>query len=194
MVRSVASQIPRVTSAAAGSAVRHGSRPLSAWSKVEQARPLNRRLEVDLQELTLLQSLDRVTLIDVRQPTELLSQDQIPDSLHIPLGNLRGAFQLSPEEWQQKFGTPKPAKASLGIIFYARGPIASSAAVEIAHKLGYRKSRHYVGGWEDYCAQNKRSITKARSDATSTAPAVTQDDPLQQHYNYHYYNPDLHYM
>ncbi|KAF2364358.1 Rhodanese-like domain [Trinorchestia longiramus] len=200
MIRAVVSQIPRISSAAAGTA-RHGGRHFSTASYLrsshfqEQQKPrvVNRRLEVDYQELSLMLCLQDVTLIDVRQPAELLSQEQIPGSLHIPLGNLRGAFQLSDEEWQQKYGVPKPQKGNKSIIFYARGPIASSAAVETAHKLGYTKSRHYSGGWEDYCQKNNLPLTKPRNPATDTTKAVVED-PLQQHYNYHYYNPDLHYL
>ncbi|XP_018015245.1 thiosulfate sulfurtransferase/rhodanese-like domain-containing protein 3 isoform X2 [Hyalella azteca] len=198
MIRSVVSQIPRISSAAAGTAS-HGSRAFSVAGNLgsshqqQQQRPVNRRLEVDFQELSLMLCLQDVTLIDVRQPAELVSQEQIPGSLHIPLGNLREAFQLSSEEWQQKYGVPKPAKHNKAIIFYARGPIASSAAVETAHKLGYTKSRHYYGGWEDYCLKNNLPVTKPRnSDAVETAK--TLEDPLQPHYNYHYYNPDLHYL
>ena len=55
------------------------------------------------------------------------------------MGNLRDAFQMSEEEWRSRFSASKPTKKDKGIIFYARGPIASSAAVEIAHKMGYKK-------------------------------------------------------
>ena len=47
-------------------------------------RPLNPRLEVDLRELSVMQCLEDLTLIDVRQPAELHSQEQIPGSLNIP--------------------------------------------------------------------------------------------------------------
>lgn len=183
MFRTFASQVPKVTSAASCSA----SRQLSLESSAHQ-RKGNRKLEVNLQELTTMQYLDGVTLIDVRQPAELYSQEQIPGSLHIPLGNLRDAFQLDDCAWQSKFNSDKPSKNGQNIIFYARGPIASSAAVEIAHKLGYKKSRHYAGGWEDYCVRNNLPLTKGKMASSGV------EDPIQHHYNYHYYNPDLHYM
>uniref|UniRef100_A0A2P2HVJ2 Thiosulfate sulfurtransferase/rhodanese-like domain-containing protein 3 n=1 Tax=Hirondellea gigas TaxID=1518452 RepID=A0A2P2HVJ2_9CRUS len=204
MLRSFASQVPRVSSVAASSTTAAGNQCLRnlstanqkyAQCQQQQQRPLNRRLEVDLHELTMMQCLEDLTLIDVRQPAELQFQEQIPGSVHIPLGNLRDAFQLSEADWQQKFNTAKPNKINKGIIFYARGPIASSAAVEIAHKLGYKKSRHYVGGWEDYCIQNNIPFLKVNGD--STAPGLSSEDDdstIKQHYNYHYYNPDLHYL
>ena len=51
----------------------------------QPVRTLNRRLEVDLEELRVLQCLEnQLTLIDVRQPAELTKQEQIPGSLNIP--------------------------------------------------------------------------------------------------------------
>ena len=60
------------------------ARQLSASSLESSLKRGNRRLEVDLDELTAMQFLEGVTLIDVRQPAELSSQEQIPGSLHIP--------------------------------------------------------------------------------------------------------------
>jgi len=57
----------------------------------------------------------------------------------LSVGNLREAFKLSESEWLSRFNVNKPCKGDKSLVFYARGPIASSAAVEIAHKMGYKK-------------------------------------------------------
>lgn len=39
----------------------------------------------------------------------------------------------------EHYKVPKPQLHDTNIVFYGLGPIKSSAALEIAHKLGYKK-------------------------------------------------------
>ena len=39
----------------------------------------------------------------------------------------------------ESFGVPFPGKHDRNIVFYGLGPIKSTAALELAHKLGYKK-------------------------------------------------------
>lgn len=123
-------------------------------------RRLNRRTELDFEELTSLQSAGDIALIDVRNPQELEKHDIIPGAVNIPLCHLKLALQLSEEDWSREFQVEKPNKSDRNLVFYARGPNASSAAVEIAHRLGFKMSRHYTGGWEDYCRRTGMPLTK----------------------------------
>lgn len=52
---------------------------------------------------------------------------------------IKVALQLSEDEWEREFRMEKPDKSDRNLIFYARGPNASSAAVEIAHRLGFKR-------------------------------------------------------
>jgi len=181
MIRTFASQVPKM----AGAACMHsGSMQQNTTAEPEPPRRINRRLEVDLQELRMMQVWEDVTLIDVRQPTELLTQEQIPGSLNIPLGNLKAVFQLSDQQWLERFQQSKPSKNDKAIVFYGRGNIASSSAVEIAHRMGYKKSRQYLGGWEDYVAQNNLPFYKA------APPQPQQEQPNE---TFSYYEPQLYY-
>jgi len=179
MIRTFATQVPRMASAAAA------------------PRRVNRRLEVDLAELQMMQVLDEdLTLIDVRMPTELLTQEQIPGSLHVPLGNLKQVFQLTEEEWLERFNAPKPKTSDKNIVFYGRGKLASSAAVEIAHRLGYKKSRSYFGGWEEYAQANDLPFHKQKLepqlDAFNNAPNVALPNAPNVSLPNHY-QPELYY-
>jgi len=130
-----------------------------------QAKKVNRRTELDFEELVALQTTGDIALIDVRHPQELEKADAIPGAVSIPLCHLKLALQLSDEEWSREFQVEKPDKGDRNLVFYARGPNASSAAVEIAHRLGFKRSRHYTGGWEDYCRRTGQSLTKAQQEA-----------------------------
>ncbi|XP_037795809.1 uncharacterized protein LOC119591169 isoform X1 [Penaeus monodon] len=125
-------------------------------------RRLNRRTELDFEELMALQMAGDIALIDVRNPKELEKHDAIPGAVNIPLCHLKLALQLSDEEWAREFQVEKPAKCDRNLVFYARGPNASSAAVEIAHRLGFKMSRHYIGGWEEYSKKTGQPLTKSQ--------------------------------
>lgn len=185
MLRSFAAQAPKIAAWGSRNASTNGTDHNNNNSIADGNKRLKRRLEVDFDELMVMQCLEDVTLIDVRQPAELNSQEQIPGSLNIPLGNLKEVFQLSPSEWQHRFNREKPSKSDKAVVFYARGSIASGAALEIAHRMGYKKSRHYSGGWEDYCEKNNLPVVKPKH------PEIF--DPLQQQFNYHYFDPELHF-
>lgn len=125
---------------------------------------INRRVELDFEELKALQTAGAISLIDVRHPHEIEKQGEIPGSVNIPLCKIKVALQLSEDEWAQEFCMDKPCKLDRNLVFYARGPNASIAAVEIAHRLGFKKSRHYIGGWEDYCRQTGQPLKRVQQD------------------------------
>lgn len=133
--------------------------PLHATAAAD-ARKINRRTELDFEELRALQLAGDIALIDVRDTHELQNYGEIPGSLHIPLCKIKVALQLTEDEFEQEFSMVKPDRDDRNLVFYARGPNASSAAVEIAHRLGFKRSRHYIGGWEDYCRQTGMPLKK----------------------------------
>ena len=55
------------------------------------------------------------------------------------------------------------------------------------HESLPRRSRHYPGGWEDYCLQENLSVFKAEQPAEEEAGA----DLPQPFYNF--YDPQLYY-
>ncbi|XP_066985196.1 uncharacterized protein [Macrobrachium rosenbergii] len=136
---------------------------------------INRRTELDFEELRALQVAGAISLIDVRHPTEIENSGEIPGAINIPLCKVKVALQLSEEEWAREFCMEKPCKLDRNLVFYARGPNASSAAVEIAHRLGFKKSRHYIGGWEEYCRMTGQPIKKIHDDAFGTNGNFFQD-------------------
>jgi len=52
---------------------------------------------------------------------------------------LKASLQLDPEEFETEFRAKKPAKDNESIVFYGFSSVKSTAAVEIAHKLGFKK-------------------------------------------------------
>ncbi|XP_076066575.1 thiosulfate:glutathione sulfurtransferase-like isoform X1 [Oratosquilla oratoria] len=118
------------------------------------------RTDLDYEELRTLMLSGEVQLIDVRHPEELRAYGEIPGSVNIPLCEIKSALQMSEAQWESQFLMPKPAKYERNLVFYARGPNAASTAVEIAHRLGFKSSRRYPGGWEDYCKMTGQPLKK----------------------------------
>ncbi|KAJ5157170.1 uncharacterized protein N7482_008270 [Penicillium canariense] len=89
-----------------------------------------------------------VILIDVREPAELTGTGIIPNAINIPLASQPDALYLTPDEFETRFGFPKPsADTEQQIVFYCkagvrarRGAVGSSGG-----RLGV-----YDGSWLDW--------------------------------------------
>lgn len=57
---------------------------------------------------------------------------------------LKAALALNDEEFKQAYCKPKFQKDDAGVVFYGLSSVKSSAAVEIAHKMGFKK---YAYNW-----------------------------------------------
>lgn len=87
-------------------------------------------------------------LIDVREPVEF-EEGHIPGALNVPFKSSPGALELSPEDFSEAFGFPKPDKKDL-LVFYCLGGVRLTAAEELAQTFGYKNRANYVGLWEDW--------------------------------------------
>jgi len=174
--------LPRIARASVSRCPQYDSASFSTTSandnQMTQVEPqqINRRTELDFEELRALQLSGDISLIDVRHPTELENYGEISGAVKIPLCEVKNALQLSEEQWLSQFQMEKPAKHDRNVVFYARGPNASSAAVEIAHKLGFKKSRHYIGGWEEYSKNTGVPLKKTQKSEPFGALNVYQDE------------------
>ncbi|KAI5292298.1 hypothetical protein KEM52_006461 [Ascosphaera acerosa] len=111
---------------------------------------------------------DTAILIDVREPAELHATGTIPGALNIPLKSQPDAFLLPAEEFEDRYGYPKPAQERQGqqdrpIIFYCLAGVRALAAARLAAQAqgqqdgGYRgRIGVYAGSWEDWEARGGR--------------------------------------
>ncbi|EAT42734.1 AAEL005759-PA [Aedes aegypti] len=92
-------------------------------------------------------------LIDVRKPEEISCTGSIPTSINIPLAFVGQALLLSAEEFQCKYGRPKPCYSD-PIIFTCREGNRAGEAANVAFKMGYTNVKNYVGSWAEYGAKH----------------------------------------
>lgn len=97
---------------------------------------------------TMLSNRD-IQLFDVRNPEEYQA-GRIPEAVNIPLGTLEESLQLSPKLFQQKFEVKAPQKDDDNIVFHCARGNRSLKALDIAHRLGFSRARHYKGGYVEW--------------------------------------------
>ncbi|KKZ67498.1 hypothetical protein EMCG_06816 [[Emmonsia] crescens] len=107
-------------------------------------------------------------LIDVREPSELLSTGIIPTAQNIPIRTQPDALFLPPDEFLTRFGFAKPdadtppssssssssssSEAKPDIVFYCKAGVRARAMALLAVQAGYDKERLgvYDGSWLDW--------------------------------------------
>ncbi|XP_030759045.1 thiosulfate sulfurtransferase/rhodanese-like domain-containing protein 3 [Sitophilus oryzae] len=95
-----------------------------------------------------------VLIIDVREPTELIEHGVIPGSINIPLGEVEQVLRdTSDKDFHKKYGVPKPTTSS-PIIFSCMKGARSEKAQNLALQLGYKESKNYLGGWNDWAEKS----------------------------------------
>ena len=60
----------------------------------------------------------RLWLIDVRERAEVAREGKIPNSVNLPLGELKRALLSDCEDFDLTYGFPKPEKHHENVIFY----------------------------------------------------------------------------
>ncbi|KAK3306634.1 Rhodanese-like domain-containing protein [Chaetomium strumarium] len=90
-----------------------------------------------------------VTIIDVREPHELQESGRIPGALNIPVASAPDSFHISDEEFEDRFGYPRPAPDA-EVVFYCRAGVRSRAAAGLAREAGWKNVGEYPGSWLDW--------------------------------------------
>ncbi|XP_013200326.2 uncharacterized protein LOC106142922 isoform X1 [Amyelois transitella] len=94
-------------------------------------------------------------IIDVRNPDEVNNTGKIPSSINIPLSSMQDVLTtMSNDEFQRQYKRRKPS-ASDELIFYCQSGRRSSEALDKALKLGYTKSKTYLGSWNDWSSKHQ---------------------------------------
>ncbi|CAH0407233.1 unnamed protein product [Chilo suppressalis] len=94
-------------------------------------------------------------IIDVRNPDEVNATGKIPSSINIPLNTVQDALtSMSDDDFKKHFQRTKPSSSD-ELIFYCQSGRRSSEALDKALKLGYSKSKTYLGSWNDWSSRQK---------------------------------------
>ncbi|KAL3847419.1 hypothetical protein ACJMK2_018330 [Sinanodonta woodiana] len=117
----------------------------------------DKRTDLSYEDLVALINDADVQLIDVRDEKDIKEQGAFPKAVNISLCDLKEALKMDNEKFREKYHFEKPQPTDTNIVFVGYKSVKSSAALEIAHKLGYTKSRHYPGGFEEWVTKHNPS-------------------------------------
>jgi len=99
-----------------------------------------------------------IWLVDVREKAEVQKAGMIPQSINIPLSTLKRALLQDSDDFLSQYGIPKPSKTDEYLVFYSLNHVKGVTALEIAHRLGFRKARQYAGGYEDWISKQMEQM------------------------------------
>jgi len=125
----------------------------------EEKGKAKKRTEVTYDEVVSLLSAGASRFVDVRDANERAASGSLPGSVSIPLGDLRRALQMEDDLYASQYGVAKPNKDGSDVIFFSLSSVQSSAAVELAHKMGFKKARSYPGGWQEWSSKKANRPT-----------------------------------
>lgn len=95
-------------------------------------------------------------IADVREPGEVESTGRIPHAINIPVTSAPESFHITDEEFEDKFGYPRPGKES-EVVFYCKAGVRSRAAAGLAKGAGWTNVGEYPGSWMDWAAKGGKA-------------------------------------
>ncbi|KAL2189532.1 Rhodanese-like protein [Thermothelomyces heterothallicus CBS 203.75] len=127
------------------------ARPYSTDSEAE-AKPPSKIWDFEAVSKLTSSPNPSVTIIDVREPHELKESGRIPGAINIPVTSAPDSFFISEEEFEDRYGYPRPARDA-EVVFYCRAGVRSRAAAGLAREAGWTNVGEYPGSWLDWAAK-----------------------------------------
>ncbi|TIC99875.1 Thiosulfate sulfurtransferase RDL2, mitochondrial [Colletotrichum higginsianum] len=90
-----------------------------------------------------------VIIIDSREPGELEQTGRIPSAVNIPVATAPESFHISEDDFEDRYGFPRPAKDT-ELVFYCKAGVRSRAAATLAKEAGWTRVGEYPGSFLDW--------------------------------------------
>ncbi|UKZ85507.1 uncharacterized protein TrAFT101_001363 [Trichoderma asperellum] len=94
-------------------------------------------------------SKEKVIIVDVREPSELLDTGKIPGAINIPITSAVQSFHISDEDFEDMYGYSRPPKDA-PLLFYCKAGVRAKAAAGLAQHAGWESVGEYPGSWLDW--------------------------------------------
>ncbi|ESN92567.1 hypothetical protein HELRODRAFT_107973 [Helobdella robusta] len=114
--------------------------PTSQTSAQAASPAVSKKFEISYEDLLSFVRLEEKFLFDVREPKEIQDTGSLPHAINIPLTQLKASLQLDESEFTARFHIRKPSPTDSHLmVFYGLSSVKGMSALEIAHKLGFKK-------------------------------------------------------
>ncbi|OHW96769.1 rhodanese domain-containing protein [Colletotrichum incanum] len=90
-----------------------------------------------------------VVIVDSREPGELQQTGRIPSAINIPVATAPESFHIPEEDFEDRYGFPRPGKDT-ELVFYCKAGVRSRAAAALAKEAGWTKVGEYPGSFLDW--------------------------------------------
>ncbi|KAK1594424.1 Rhodanese-like domain-containing protein [Colletotrichum navitas] len=90
-----------------------------------------------------------VVIVDSREPGELEQTGRIPSAINVPVSTAPESFHISEEDFEERYGFPRPGKDT-ELVFYCKAGVRSRAAAALAKDAGWTKVGEYPGSFMDW--------------------------------------------
>lgn len=98
----------------------------------------------------------KVVLVDTREPGELQQTGRIPGAINIPITTSPDSFHITEEDFEDRFGYPRPDRDA-EVVFYCKAGVRSRAAAGLAKNAGWTNVGEYPGSWLDWAEKGGKS-------------------------------------
>jgi len=98
-------------------------------------------------------------LADVREPSELQQTGRIPGAVNIPITTSPDSFHITEDEFEDRFGYPRPTKGS-ELVIYCKAGVRGKAAATLAKEAGWTNVGEYPGSWLDWAEKGGKVETR----------------------------------
>ncbi|KAL1422412.1 hypothetical protein MTO96_022280 [Rhipicephalus appendiculatus] len=94
------------------------------------------------------------SVIDVREPQELIDDGRVKGFINVPLQDVQEAFGMHPEDFKNRYESEKPDPKK-DVIFSCRSGRRALIAAEKLEELGtYQRIKVYAGSFQDWFLHN----------------------------------------
>ncbi|XP_062855846.1 thiosulfate:glutathione sulfurtransferase [Trichomycterus rosablanca] len=133
--------------------VYQGRRLLSSLTSVRMASTDKEISHNNLK--ALIEKSKELLLVDVRSKDEV-DRGRILGSIHIPVDAVEREFSLDANDFQEKYGKPKPQLDAADLVFHCQLGRRGAAATEKARSLGFKNARNYTGGYKEWSEKESK--------------------------------------
>ncbi|KAK1473003.1 rhodanese-like domain-containing protein [Colletotrichum cuscutae] len=84
-----------------------------------------------------------------KDPGNVVIVGRIPTALNIPVATAPESFLIADEDFEDRYGYPRPSKDT-ELVFYCKAGVRSRALATLARDAGWSKVGEYPGSWLDW--------------------------------------------
>ncbi|CAG0924704.1 unnamed protein product, partial [Notodromas monacha] len=121
---------------------------------------------------------DALTLIDVRNETEIVADGKVPKSHNVPLPEIFEAFKLPEEEFVAKYGFKRPPPPGDDVVIMCRSGRRALNAIVLLRSLGYTNLILYADSFRGWTSRGYQFLHSGILESTSDYSTAGEEEKV----------------